>query len=265
MLGKLFGYEMRATARVFLPTYLVLLAFAVLSRISLSVYEMQPGNGRLATELMAVLVGFYVAVAAGAFVVALVVIIRRFYKNLTGDEGYLMFTLPVETWQLVTAKLLSAVMWQMATLAAVAASVAILLFRLEFLPDVLAGIRTFWEAIRYELGLTLTAAVVLSLVLAFLSTIQGILLIYAAIAIGHTIRGHRILGSVGAYIGLSVAWQMVSSVVTMLTTGGMLTTGSMLLEAFWVVPLIGIFLSLAACGLLFFITVYILGRQLNLE
>ena len=39
MLGKLFGYEMRATARVFLPTYLVLLAFAVLSRISLSLYR----------------------------------------------------------------------------------------------------------------------------------------------------------------------------------------------------------------------------------
>ena len=28
MLGKLFKYEMRATGRIFLPTYLVLLAFA---------------------------------------------------------------------------------------------------------------------------------------------------------------------------------------------------------------------------------------------
>ena len=47
----------------------------------------------------------------GIMVVSLVVVIQRFYKSLLGDEGYLMFTLPVETWKLVMSKLLVAIFW----------------------------------------------------------------------------------------------------------------------------------------------------------
>ena len=42
--------------------------------------------------------------ALGAY--TCVVTIQRFYKGLLGQEGYLMFTLPVKNWQLVFSKAL---------------------------------------------------------------------------------------------------------------------------------------------------------------
>ena len=72
MLRKLLKQEFRATARVMLPLYLVT----------------------------------FVLVLA-----ALIQAVLRFRSNLLGDEGYVMFTLPVSTHQLVWAKLITSVVW----------------------------------------------------------------------------------------------------------------------------------------------------------
>ena len=50
----------------------------------------------------------YVALCIAVVVLAIVFIIQRFYNGLLKDEGYLMFTLPVKTWQLIKAKGLTA-------------------------------------------------------------------------------------------------------------------------------------------------------------
>ncbi|HPE16452.1 MAG TPA: hypothetical protein PK597_05800 [Oscillospiraceae bacterium] len=40
-----------------------------------------------------------------------VYVVQHYYRNLFGSEGYFMFTLPVESWQLLLSKVLSAVIW----------------------------------------------------------------------------------------------------------------------------------------------------------
>ena len=45
------------------------------------------------------------------FVATLIVVIQRFYKSLLGDEGYLMFTIPVKAWQNILNKLLVSMLW----------------------------------------------------------------------------------------------------------------------------------------------------------
>ena len=50
----------------------------------------------------------YVAILIALFVIALIFIIQRFYLGLLGDEGYLMFTLPVRPWQLIASKAICA-------------------------------------------------------------------------------------------------------------------------------------------------------------
>lgn len=269
MLGKLFKYEMRATGRIFLPTYLVLLAFAILTRFSLSVNHFDFDRvSDLAAIFMTTVIAGYVLAIFGVFIVAFVVIIQRFYKNLTGDEGYLMFTLPVNTWELVTSKLLSALVWQLVTAAAVVVSLCILLFRLEYLPDMMDAFRWFWREINMEIGVNLAAFILEMLLLMVLGAVQGTLMIYASIAIGHTIHKHRVLGAVGAYIGLSVAIQFASS-IAMLPLG--LTSfrtdwySMNPTAAFHMIMLASAILCLIVGAILFFITTYILGRQLNLE
>ena len=53
--------------------------------------------GTLPTVIFMIL---YVGLIIAVMVVAVALIIMRFYHGLLKDEGYLMFTLPVKPWQL---------------------------------------------------------------------------------------------------------------------------------------------------------------------
>ena len=94
MLGKLLKYELKATARTFLPLYGAILVVSVVVRLAFSKFE----HADLFMGISALtLFGLFVALA----VLTLLVIVQRFNNNLLSDEGYLMFTLPVSTHSLV--------------------------------------------------------------------------------------------------------------------------------------------------------------------
>ena len=46
----------------------------------------------------------YAAIFIAMIVITIFIVVMRFYKGLLGDEGYLMHTLPVKPWQLITSK-----------------------------------------------------------------------------------------------------------------------------------------------------------------
>ena len=88
---KLLKYEWKACARTCLPLYGVLILMSLISRILYVI----PKNASLDFMLPAIGSMLYMGVMMAAFVVTAVILIQRFYKNLLGSEGYLMFTLPV--------------------------------------------------------------------------------------------------------------------------------------------------------------------------
>ena len=102
MLTKLLKHEFRATARIMGPLYLVLLAVAL--GFNFSARLMDSGNFVL-NMLAALVVMAYVVAITAVFIVAFILMLQRFYKNLLGDEGYLMFTLPASVSQHITCLL----------------------------------------------------------------------------------------------------------------------------------------------------------------
>ena len=105
MLRKLIKYEFRATARVMLPLYLVTIVLALLTRgaslwLELATADMTMGESILGFLAGLVAVAFVLALLA-TFIVAVVLAVFRFRKNLLTDEGYVMFTLPVPPHSLV--------------------------------------------------------------------------------------------------------------------------------------------------------------------
>lgn len=270
MLGKLFKHEIKATGRIFLPTYLVLLIFAILTRVFIVI-----GNLNLNTSIalitstgMILSIIMYVLTILGAYVVTYIIIMQRFYKNLTGDEGYLMFTLPVNTWELVGAKLLSGLTWMLTTTLVVVSSVIIVLMEYsEYIFEILKPMLQLWATIQRGFYIDIGLPVfMMELVLTMLfATLYGILLIYAAIAIGHTFQKHRIWGAVGAYIGLYMLIQVITSIcglpLLIAAENGSLSGGVLVYISFLSDILINFGLTVA----LFFVTTYILNKQLNLE
>ena len=92
---KLLKYEWKACARICLPLYAVELLVAFINRLLYS----DIGSKLLYGIPSIVMTMLYAAIMVALFVVTAVVLVQRFYKNLLGSEGYLMFTLPVSVSQ----------------------------------------------------------------------------------------------------------------------------------------------------------------------
>lgn len=212
MLRKLLKYEMMATARIFLPFFGALFILALINRVF---FFMGAYNGVQAPQPTRVAAGLammvYVFAIFFIFILTFLVMVQRFYKNLLGDEGYLMFTLPVPAWKHIVSKMLISAFWLLVSTVLSLLSVAVLVTDHTFwsvLP--LQVIEIFVHA--YEvLGQWLWVYIVELCLAALLSLLSGILSIYAAVAIGQLWSQHRILGSFLAYIVLSTIMNSVAS------------------------------------------------------
>ena len=237
-MNKLLKYEFRATLRLYLPLYLVMLGFAVLGRFSLwgvpwevtvqedlvgwtnlsvSVAGTGVGNEVLAILLNIVLAG-NVLVLLGAMVVHFIITLQRFWKNLMGDEGYLMFTLPVSTGELLWSKAICAFVWGVVTALMVLLSVLVLAWHPQLVQAVKQELSTIapeeWQLILQMLHSVLPPVMWPILVAeAVISGVGGLFLLYSAMAIGHTVMNHKVLASVGAYGVISMVLGTAASLL----------------------------------------------------
>ena len=113
MLTKLLKYEFKATARVMVPLCILSIALASVTQITLCTFLDETGSSPYSVTLILLIA---TAAAMGAVLAATVVlIVQRFRSNLLGDEGHVMFTLPVSIHQHILAKFLVGVFWMLAS------------------------------------------------------------------------------------------------------------------------------------------------------
>lgn len=264
MLSKLLKYEIKATGRIFLPLFLALLLFAGITRI-LSVF----GPEKTPAVLSMVI---YIAIMAGMFVMTLIMMIQRFYHNLLADEGYLMLTLPVKPWQHIVSKLLVSMFWIIASGIAAFISILMIAFRKGDIAAILSGFTTLYHQVLEQLG---TGAYLLSIemIIAFLITLaSGILMVYAAIAIGHLFSSHKMLASFGAFIVLNTLTQIFFILVSLMPGTELFANLHMspdnLIGMQHILQLalaFGIFYTVLLSAAYFAATNFILSKRLNLE
>ena len=106
MLKNLLKYEFKATSRTYGGLYLAWVLVALLLGVSMRqvVWNQDVGGW----QVWYVLMFAYAAITIAVGVVCIMTIIQRFTKNLLGREGFLMHTLPVNEYQLIGSKLISA-------------------------------------------------------------------------------------------------------------------------------------------------------------
>ena len=214
MLRKLLKHEFRATGRVILPMYLILLVTAVRSNLA--------GRGMLDRQsdilnILGVLIVMAFGIAiCGALLMSFVLMIQRFYKNLLQDEGYLMFTLPVSVHQHVWSKLIVSAVWFAATILAIIAASLVVAYDVSFLREFFDVLRWFFEGLqklKISETLNLTAYLAEFAVLLFLSLATFALQFYAALAAGHSRANHKMLWSVAWFFGFQFALQFAGSLL----------------------------------------------------
>ena len=198
MLGKLMKYEFRATAIYFLPIYVVLVLVSGL-RYVVSLISQKFSNGFSAFSGFS-LSAIYLLLALGLAITTFIVIIIRFYKNLLGTEGYLMFTLPVSVEENILAKLIPSVVWFFGSC---------VLGMLTIAPAM--GLRFNDNPFTMFTGIRLgDVPEILLAVLMVIGSIAGTFLFYyLCMCIGQMFNSHRFLASAGAYIVIQTVLQIL--------------------------------------------------------
>lgn len=218
MLGKLFKYEMKSMLRQFVPMWLLAPFVATMLGLSMRGSSSSVIGNFMSHSTSETLVVIMALVFAGVMVALTVMtilfIIQRFWNGLLKEEGYLMFTLPVETWELITAKGLAATLVTMVSIlsAVVSFSLMILcmsheiLWALESALDSTVEVffRDYYSALHW-------LTIVLWILIGILSITKSIYQVYAAMAIGHLSSRHRIAASCVAYVGINVVLSVVGS------------------------------------------------------
>lgn len=265
MLSKLLKHEYRATARIMLPVYVLVLGSAVLFNLFMRLANHYENT---ALEFFRVTsVSIFVITLVGAGVVTLGLMVFRFYKNYMSDEGYLMFTLPATTDQLILSKLIVAMTWTVLTVLAMGLGVFLGTLGLvdwkTFLPQLSAFFSDF-------LGLFPDGYLPLMLVNMFVSSILSFLVFYAAISLGHSFANRKILLSVAFYFAFGAGMRTISSIFSIFTVvasdnlfseGGEILAPSYLL---WT-QLLSIGLNLAFAVVFYIVTRLLLKKRLNLQ
>jgi len=206
MLIKLFKHEFKATGRIFLPMYALLVIFSVITKFVNQNLRMDS----LFTGILVIIPSIlYACIIAGVCVMTLVLLIQRFFKSLLGPEGYLMHTLPVRPWQHIACKLTTSTLWT------VCSTCMVCLSALYMGVDV-SGWNAFFVTFR---GMLATAAALFNLsadaflwgILAVLvaTVIKTTLMIYAGMGIGQLSSKRKVGASVGAIVGLNLAEQLL--------------------------------------------------------
>jgi hypothetical protein len=260
MLNKLMKYELKATSRLLVPLYMILILLSLVNRLFFNVNDYVGVIGAINVLLKI----SYVLLIFTILIVTVLYMIIRFYKNFLTDEGYLMFTLPTKTHELITSKLLSTLFWIFISIITVIISLFIMFATASNLPDVLNGIKELKAAITRDLGVNPNLVLIELGLMIVLGTIVNILLIYVSIAIGQLFSKHKIIGSFLAYMGIYMAIQFIMLVIFI--PFGVLTLKSPepSIVPQVIFPVILAVLTLG-CTSFYLGTNYILKRRLNLE
>jgi hypothetical protein len=258
MLGKLLKYEIKATSRIFLPIYLALTVFAIINRF-------MNFNADTFNISQGIALTLYIFILVGMFVVSFVVVIQRFYKNLLSEEGYLMFTLPVNHWAHIVSKSLTSLMWTILSFIAAFISIVIIALQGITLPELFRELSQMWDELYRYLGPSIWHAIIQMIIGFIIGTLCSNMLIYVSIALGHLSNNHKILASVGSFLGIYALGNVLSGTIAVNAIPQFSPSPSALMDY----PFGPFWLAIGLCALYtivyFVVTNLILSKRLNLE
>ena len=208
MLMKLLKHEFRATARIMGPLYLILLAAALAANLTAGLLDADSFILNIVSAL--IVMAWFVAVI-GVFIVAFILMLQRFYKNLLGDEGYLMFTLPVSRppARVEQADRLRRVVPPHRRGGGPVG--AVLAFNVSFLTDLAEVFPKLFEQLNAYYAFNGTAFMLEGLILLFAGCMTFSLQFYAALAVGHSFPNHKMALSVVFYFVFQFAMQILGA------------------------------------------------------
>ena len=188
MFGKLLKYEFKTTSKWYLLITLIALGLSVLtgiisgssvpSFVNMEVDTMQMVTGTLGILIFGGIIGLYLS--------NYYIIIRRFYSNLYGREGYLTWTLPASPHAIILSKFVGALVASLYCLFLLFLSgfITILVMGAVIGQDLSPVFSIIAEAFSHSIAYWI-------IVWWIFTTASGIFLFYVSIALGQLFQNRR--------------------------------------------------------------------------
>ena len=268
---------MKASARTLLPLYLGTLIVAVICAVQAA---MMVGTGNVNGGWWiegpldsGVITGFifllFFALCVAIMVLTAMIAIQRFNKSLIGDEGYLMFTLPVTHTQLLNSKLIASLLWVVVgTIVMGLASLIIFMPVFLAVPDM--DWAYFWNEVQYMLSqYNPFSQIALSVVAGLLTIVATILTVYLSIMIGQMEQcsKYRVAVSVVMFFLINWLFSLIgTSVLNVLSLdwNNYVVSAAEFSALYNKMMAVGIAGALIQCAICFAAVVWMMKKKLNL-
>jgi hypothetical protein len=266
MLKKLLKHELKEVSRYLIPLLLSLVVITIVNKIFFSI----DNETTIMKLIQGISVTLFVVINIAILAATFIVIIIRFYKNLLGDEGYLMFTLPVKVSTHIISKTIIATFWSIIATIVVTMSIAFVLGNYNDFTEIINNfIKTDDKIFIILFLIEFIIAIVISYVI-------SILQIYASISLGQLFQKHKIIASFASYIGIYTILQIIGSIfalILILITSHLNISHTYNLDLsnsqaelfFHGIMIFAIAFNAALGGVFYYITQKTLSNKLNLE
>ncbi len=203
MLKKLLKYDIKSYANTLLPIFGLTLLLAVFSRIFMLLKDLAP----VFRVPMGLVMGLAMLLTSAVPFITFVIGIDRFNKQMTKDEGYLTHTLPVKKHTIISSKLLTQILFQIASVIVSLCSACIIVN--VKLVDLKEAIKLIIEMITQYSALT----PILVLLIILFGYIVMTLLIYTAISFGQRHATNKSKFAILYGIIIYIIQQIITSVI----------------------------------------------------
>ncbi len=226
MLGKLFKYEFKNTAKIMLTIYAVLIAVTVLGMLVLSFDSIRNGDGIVATLILVSYILLYILSVFALYIVTYVYLTIHFHKTMYSVQGYLTHTLPVKPLTTFHVKLFTGLFWMI---------LSTLLMILSIFGFVMAvGGDELWQelstmnyaSLNYELlsvfGMPLSELIVLMVISTIVSSLSSLLIVYTSSSVGQLFNQHKVAAAVIAGIVFYFIQQIAATIMSIVVSFNMM-------------------------------------------
>lgn len=221
MTGKLCKYEFKTSIRQISIAWMALLASSVLLAVIIASSHsfIYSSTRAVASILTGVLSTLYGVILTAMVVMAVLIVVVRFYNSVCSDEGYLIHTLPVSIRSIIVSKGLVATALLIVSLFVAMISICFILMGIS-VSDFFRSCGSFFEEIGREPRILLL--IFEGMVVLILGIMKSVYNVYAAIALGQMANKHRILMSIASYIGISLVLTAIVSTVLNITSSDLI-------------------------------------------
>lgn len=209
MFGKLLKYEFKSTAKWYLLITLIALGLSVITGViggsatngfvNMGTNSMQIITGTLGILIFGGVIGLYLS--------NYYIIIRRFYSNLYGREGYLTWTLPASPHAIILSKFVGALVASLYCIFLLLFSsfVTILVMGAVMGQD-LSPVFSIFEAFSHSIAYWI-------IIWWIFTTASGIFLFYVSIALGQLFQNRRGLKAILFFFLLCIVLSIIGTAV----------------------------------------------------